>query len=254
MRNGARISAIIPALNEEGSIGKVLREIPQWVDEVIVADNGSIDGTAEVARNLGARVVFQPRRGYGSACLAAMAQLSSPDVVIFLDGDFSDHPSEASLLIDPIVEGEADLTIGSRVLGRREPGALSPQAMFGNWLSCKLIKLFWGITFTDLGPFRAIRYAALQRLGMNDPDYGWTVEMQIKAARQGLRCKEVPVSYRRRIGKSKVSGTLRGIFGAGAKILLTIFISALQPPHDHGNAREKLIIFTRYPQPGKTKT
>jgi rSAM/selenodomain-associated transferase 2/rSAM/selenodomain-associated transferase 1 len=254
MRNGARISAIIPALNEEASIGRVLAEIPQWVDEVIVADNGSVDNTAEKARELGARVVLQPRRGYGSACLAAMAVLDEPDVVVFLDGDFSDHPEETFLLTDPIINGEADLTIGSRVLGSREPGALSPQACFGNWLSCKLIKFLWNVTFTDLGPFRAIRASSLQRLSMRDPDYGWTVEMQIKAAQHGLRCKEVPVSYRKRIGKSKVSGTLRGIVGAGTKILFTIGMSALKPGVDAPKAREKIIVFTRYPKPGATKT
>lgn len=254
MRNGARISAIIPALNEESSIGLVLAEIPQWVDEIIVADNGSTDGTARKARDFRARVVVQPRRGYGSACLAAMAQLDEPDVVVFLDGDFSDHPQETSLLTDPIIDGEADLTIGSRVLGRREPGSLTPQARFGNWLSCKLIQLLWGITFTDLGPFRAIRGSALQRLGMRDPDYGWTVEMQIKAAQHGLRCKEVPVSYRKRIGRSKVSGTLRGIVGAGTKILFTIGRSALQPKMGATQAKETVIVFTRYPQPGATKT
>ncbi len=227
MRFGARVAVVIPALNEERSIGWVVAAIPEWVDEIIVVDNGSTDRTAEVARAHRARVVSEPRRGYGSACLAGIAALGDPDVVVFLDGDFSDHPAEMSLLVDPIVRGEADLVAGSRVLGQRERCALTPQARFGNWLACLLIRLLWDARYSDLGPFRAIRTSVLKHLEMRDPDYGWMVEMQIKATREGWRVKEVPVSYRRRIGKSKVSGTLKGVVGAGTKILLTIFLFAL---------------------------
>ena len=223
MRDSATIAVIIPALNEEQAIGKVLEAIPGWVDRVIVADNGSSDHTIDVARSNGANVVHEPRRGYGSACLKAMASLETePDIVVFLDGDFSDHPEEMNTLVDPIIRGEADLVIGSRVRGRHEPGALTPQARFGNWLACALLRWLWNAEYTDLGPFRAIRCSSLRQLEMRDPDYGWTVEMQIKAALNGLRTLEVPVSYRPRIGKSKVSGTVRGIVGASAKITNTI--------------------------------
>jgi len=254
MRNHARIAVIIPALNEERSIGKVIDAIPEWVDQVIVGDNGSTDSTAQEARDRGAEVVCEPRRGYGSACLAALDALNDADVVVFMDGDFSDYPEEMALLVDPIIRGEADLVMGSRTLGPRERGALSLQARFGNWLACRLIRLFWGAKFTDLGPFRAISRPALLRLRMRDPDYGWTVEMQIKAARDGIRTLEVPVSYRRRIGKSKVSGTARGVIGAGTKILGTIFLAALGGHSTSRECKEKLIIFTRYPQAGETKT
>ncbi len=256
MRHGATVSVIIPALNEEQSIGKVISAIPSWVDDIVVGDNGSTDRTAEVARTHGARVASEPRRGYGSACLAGMAALSDPDVVVFLDGDFSDHPEEMGLLVDPIVGGEADMVIGSRLLGERQVGALTPQARLGNWLACLLMRLFWRRTYTDLGPFRAIRHAALEGLRMRDPDYGWTVEMQVKAARRGLRVREVPVSYRRRTGKSKVSGTVRGVVGAGTKILWTIFQAALESYRlgRESSVAERLIVFTRYPEPGKTKT
>ncbi len=230
MRDGAKIAVIIPALNEERSIGKVIAAIPDWVDEIIVADNGSTDKTAEIARANEARVVYEPRRGYGSACLAGLATLNTPDVIVFLDGDFSDHPDEMFWLVDPITRGETDMVIGSRVLGHAETGALTPQARFGNWLACTLIRLFWGVEYSDLGPFRAIRSTALEQLNMSDPDYGWTVEMQIKAARDGIRAREVPVSYRRRIGQSKVSGTVRGVIGAGWKILYTIFRAAMTMP------------------------
>lgn len=230
MRAQAGIAVIIPALNEAAAIGRVVSAIPAWVDDVIVVDNGSTDGTGEVARRRGARVIREPQRGYGTACLAGIAALHNPDVVVFLDGDFSDLPQEMGLLVDPIITGEAQLVIGSRVLGPREPGALSPQARFGNWLSCLLVRLFWGARFTDLGPFRAIAYAALLSLGMQDRNYGWHIEMQIKGVSRGLKILEVPVSYRRRIGKSKVSGTVRGVLGAGTKILLTIFREALTRP------------------------
>lgn len=254
MRNQNRVSVIIPVLNEETSIGKVLSAIPPWVDEVVVVDNGSTDRTAEVARSHGARVVVEDRRGYGSACLAGLKSLSDPDVVVFLDGDFSDDPGEMALLVDPIASGEADLVIGSRGLGNREPGALTPQARFGNWLACKLIRWLWKVQYTDLGPFRAIRASALRRLGMHDPNYGWTVEMQIKATRFNLRVREVPVCYRRRIGKSKISGTVKGVLGAGSKILSTIFLAAIDSIRAREMREEQLTVFTRFPEPGKTKT
>lgn len=221
------VAVIIPALNEARALPRVLAAIPSWVSCTIVADNGSTDGTGEVARRHGALVVREPRRGYGSACLAAMEALPSVDIVVFLDGDASDDPSEMSTLVAPIAAGEADFVLGSRTLGERERGALTPQQIFGNWLACTLIRWIWGRRFTDLGPFRAIRRDSLDRLRMADPDYGWTVEMQVRAAQCGLVCKEVPVRYRRRIGMSKVSGTIRGVIGAGTKILYIIFREAL---------------------------
>jgi rSAM/selenodomain-associated transferase 2/rSAM/selenodomain-associated transferase 1 len=255
MRHGARIAVLIPALNEERAVGQVIRAIPSWVDEIVVVDNGSTDRTSAVAETCGARVVREPRRGYGQACLAGMAALSAPEVVVFVDADFSDYPDEVDRLVDPILQRQADLVIGSRVRGVREPGALTLQALLGNWLACRLIHLFWGIRFTDLGPFRAARYSALRRLDMRDTDYGWTVEMQVKAAASSMPTLEVPVSYRRRIGTSKISGTLRGVILAGTKILFTIFREFLRPGSVGSfHAREQLLLFTRYPEPGKTKT
>ncbi|NNE42566.1 MAG: glycosyltransferase family 2 protein [Gemmatimonadetes bacterium] len=224
-----RVSVVIPALNEEESLPLVLREIPaDLVTEVVVADNGSTDGTARVAREAGARVVPEPERGYGSACLAGIAATDRPDIVAFLDADYSDHPAELRDVLAPLLEDRADLVIGSRMTGAREPGALLPQALFGNWLATFLIRIFWGVRFTDLGPFRAVRADALRDLEMADRDFGWTVEMQVKAARAGLRCVEVPVSYRKRVGKSKITGTIRGTVLASHKILSTIFRSALR--------------------------
>jgi glycosyltransferase involved in cell wall biosynthesis len=219
------VAVIIPALNEEKSIGHVLDALPDFVERVVVVDNGSTDATAEVARDRGASVVSEPRKGYGSACLTGIDTLAEdpPEIVVFLDGDFSDDPSEIDRLLAPILAGDATLVIGSRTIGARQDGALLPQARFGNRLACALIEQLHGYRFTDLGPFRAITWDALQKLEMADPDYGWTVEMQLKAARQGVRSVEVPVSYTRRIGVSKVTGTVRGTVMAGYKILWTIF-------------------------------
>ncbi|HYJ31836.1 MAG TPA: glycosyltransferase family 2 protein [Candidatus Binatia bacterium] len=236
------VDAVIPALDEEASIGGVLLSLPPGlVRRVVVCDNGSRDRTAEEARTRGALVVREERRGYGSACLRALDALRSdpPDTVLFLDADGSDDPSEAPALIEPIASGRADIVIGSRTLGRREPGALTPQARFGNWLATGLIRLFYGARWTDLGPFRAVRWEALQALGMRDPDFGWTVEMQVKAARAGLRGLEVPVRYRRRIGRSKISGTVSGAVRAGMKILATIAADLLRRGPVRRAAEEK---------------
>jgi len=214
-----RLSAIIPALDEEEAIGHVVAEIPPVVAEVIVVDNGSKDRTAEVARAAGARVIHEPRRGYGSACRAGIAAAHAPDVIVFLDGDHSDYPAQLVDVVAPILEGRADLVIGSRTLGRREPGAHPWHSVLGTRLCVAYMNLVVGSRATDLGPFRAITASALHRLGMRDPDFGWTVEMQIKAARAGLRVVEVPVDYRPRIGRSKVSGTVSGSVRAGTRIL-----------------------------------
>ncbi|MEL6299957.1 MAG: glycosyltransferase family 2 protein [Pseudomonadota bacterium] len=227
MRKTARIVCIIPALNEADAISRVISEVPDWVDRVIVADNGSTDATADVAGSAGALVVSEPQRGYGAACLAGIAAADDADVIVFLDGDYSDRPGEMVRLVAPILEDRADMVIGSRVLGTREHGALTPQQVFGNWLATRLIRSFWGVHYTDLGPFRAIRKSSLDALGMADRNFGWTVEMQIKAARKNLRTREVPVSYRRRIGVSKISGTIVGSVKAGTIILQTIAASAL---------------------------
>ena len=220
----ARISVIIPVFNEQDAIQSVIADIPtDLVTEIVVVDNGSTDHTARLAAGMGARIVGEARRGYGWACLAGIAALDRPDIVVFLDGDYSDYPDEMPHLVDPILQGRADLVIGSRTLGRREPGALLPQARFGNWLATRLIDRLFGIRYTDLGPFRAISSRALAPLNMQDKTFGWTVEMQVKAARQGLRVEEIPISYRRRIGVSKITGTVKGTLKAGWKILYTIF-------------------------------
>lgn len=225
------IDVIIPAYNESQSIGKVIRDIPTGlVRHVIVCDNNSSDGTDKAASASGAIVVPQPIRGYGSACLAGIGYIRDqpadihPDIVVFLDGDYSDFPQEMPVLVAPILEG-ADVVIGSRVKGGPLPGSLTLPQVFGNWLSTSLIRLIYGFHFTDLGPFRAIRWNKLLQLDMQDKNFGWTVEMQVKALKHKLQCTEVPVSYRKRIGKSKISGTLKGSFFAGYKILWTIFKS-----------------------------
>ena len=222
MRSGARIAVVIPALDEERAIGSVIGDIPAWVDVVVVADNGSRDRTAEVARSLGATVVHEAERGYGAACLAGIAAAGTVDIVVFADGDYSDHVEDMAELVDPIVAGAQDMMLASRAMGTRESGSLTPQQRFGNWLATRLIGLFWGAAYTDLGPFRAIRRTALDALAMSDRNYGWTVEMQIKATEAGLRIAEVPGRYRRRIGVSKVSGTVKGSVMAGWKILWII--------------------------------
>jgi glycosyltransferase involved in cell wall biosynthesis len=226
----AVIDVIIPAYNEEQSIALVLQDIPRdIVREVIVCNNASTDQTAAVAKAAGATVLDQPRKGYGSACLKGISYLSQkqasdqPDIVVFLDGDYSDHPEQMPEVIAPILNEGCDLVIGSRALGNMERGAMMPQQVFGNWLATTLIRLFYRYEFTDLGPFRAIKFEQLLHLKMEDPDFGWTVEMQVKAAKEKLKCKEVPVRYRRRVGVSKVSGTIRGSILAGHKILWTIF-------------------------------
>jgi glycosyltransferase involved in cell wall biosynthesis len=229
MRSGQRVGVVIPALNEEAAIGRVIADIPSWVDTVVVADNGSRDRTAEVATGAGAVVVHEGERGYGAACLAGMAVLDSADIVVFLDGDYSDHAEDMAELVDPIVAGTADMVLGSRVLGERESGSLMPQQRFGNWLATSLIRLIWRQRYTDLGPFRAIRASSLAALGMSDRTYGWTVEMQIRAAECELAVQEVPARYRRRIGVSKVSGTVKGTIMAGYKILWIIARQALRP-------------------------
>ncbi len=220
----SRISIIIPAYNEESSIGLVLDALPkEQIHEIIVVDNGSTDATARVATEHGARVVKEPRKGYGSACLKGMAELDSPEIVVFVDGDFSDYPEEIVSLVEPIERDEQDFVLGSRMILPESRAALLPQARYGNRLAVFLIKLFFRHTFTDLGPFRAIRYSSLLAIGMQDTNFGWTVEMQIKAVKNGLRIQEVPVKYRERVGVSKITGTVSGTFKAGTKIIYTIF-------------------------------
>jgi len=217
-----RVSVVIPTYNEAQSIGRVLADIPPMVEEVLVVDSDSSDGTAALAREKGARVLREPRRGYGRACLTGLAAANAPDVVVFLDGDYSDRPAEMPLLLDPLRRGIADMVIGSRLAGERTPGALPWHAVLGNRLAAWLIALLSGVHLTDLGPFRAVRYDALIALGLKESTYGWPVEMIVKGAHRGLRIVEVPVSYHPRIGSSKISGTLRGSIGAAWGILSAI--------------------------------
>ncbi len=223
------IVVIIPAFNEENAVGKVVSEIPkQLVSEVIVVNNNSTDQTSKAALAESATVLFEPTKGYGMACLKGMDYLANTrkeptDVVVFLDADYSDYPEQMIEMVKPIQENQADLVIGSRALGKREGGSMTIPQVFGNWLATSLMHWFYGHKFTDLGPFRAIRYSSLLALDMQDKTYGWTVEMQVKALKQKLRCEEMPVDYRNRIGFSKISGTVKGTILAGYKIITTIF-------------------------------
>lgn len=223
----AHIKVIIPAVNEAASIGKVIAEVPASVSEIIVVNNGSTDRTAEVAQKAGATVLAENRKGYGYACLAGMAYLAQqakrPDIVVFLDGDYSDYPEELDKLVSPILEQDIDFVVGARKKALREAGSMTPQQVFGNQWATFLMRVFFSSTFTDLGPFRAIKYEKLQALQMQDKTYGWTVEMQLKVLRHRMSYTEVPVRYKRRIGVSKVSGTLKGTIFAGVKILGWIF-------------------------------
>lgn len=224
---GHRIGVVIPTRNEADALPKVLQAMPPFVSAVAIGDYRSSDGTPEIGRRLGAIVVAVDAPGYGRACLAAIDALPPVDIVVFVDGDAADDLAQMRALVDPIVSGAADFVLGSRALGVRERGALTPQQVFGNALACWLMRILWGVRFTDLGPFRAIRRATLAQLRMADLNFGWTVEMQIKAARLGVRTLEIPVNYRRRIGISKVSGTLAGTVKAGGKILWVIAREAL---------------------------
>ena len=223
----AIITVIIPAYNEQDSIANVVNDIPEIVNEIIVINNNSTDNTAMNAKNAGATVLYESRKGYGYACLKGLDyienQKTKPEIVVFLDGDYSDYPAQLTELISPIITKNIDFVLGARVKDQRELGAMTPQQIFGNWLATSLIKLFFGATFTDLGPFRAIKYEKLIALKMEDKTYGWTVEMQLKALKQQLTYLEIPVRYRNRIGVSKVSGTIKGTIFAGIKILTWIF-------------------------------
>ena len=218
-----RVSVIIPTHNEALSIARVLADLPSdLTTEVIVVDSNSNDGTPEIAASMGARVVHEPRRGYGRACLTGMATANSPDVVVFLDGDYSDRPSELPILLAPIIEGRADITLGSRLHERNSTEALPWHQVFGNRLAARLITLLYGLNISDLGPFRAGRADVLRTLALEETTYGWAVEMILKGALAGFRVVEIPVSYYPRIGKSKISGTLKGTLGAGWFILSLI--------------------------------
>lgn len=230
MESFPRIYVLIPAWNEEKSLPLVIDGLPKdWVRQVVVCDNGSTDQTAKVAKAAGAQVIYQPLRGYGNACLAGMRYLDQlpsseqPEIVVFLDGDFSDYPEELPKVVNPILTDKMDMVIGSRLLGGMEADAMTLPQRFGNWLAPALIRIIYGYQFSDLGPFRAVRWEALKAMDMKDRNYGWTVEMQVKAAKMRLKCTEVPVKYRKRnAGQSKVSGTVKGTILAGWKIITTI--------------------------------
>ncbi|MCB0468867.1 MAG: glycosyltransferase family 2 protein [Aequorivita sp.] len=221
------IKVIIPAFNEEASIGKVIAEIPNIVSEIIVVNNNSTDNTSENAKKAGATVLFQPKTGYGNACLKGMEYISEedikPEIIVFLDGDYSDYPSELTKIVAPILERDIDFVVGARVKALREAGSMTFPQRFGNALATKLMKIFFNSKFTDLGPFRAIKYEKLRALNMEDKTYGWTVEMQLKVLKKKFTYAEVPVKYKNRIGTSKVSGTVKGAIFAGIKILSWIF-------------------------------
>lgn len=221
------IKLIIPAFNEENSIAKVINDVPKIVDEIIVIDNNSTDETANNAKKAGATVLKEEKKGYGFACLKGLDYIANqtikPTIVVFLDGDYSDYPEQLTTIVQPIIEENIDFVIGARVKELREPGAMTPQQIFGNWLATNLMKVFFGAKFTDLGPFRAIKYEKLVALKMTDTTYGWTVEMQLKVLKQKMSYIEIPVKYRNRIGTSKVSGTVKGSIFAGVKILSWIF-------------------------------
>lgn len=227
MGEAKNIQLIIPAYNEADSIGLLVRDVPrEWVRQIIVVNNNSNDDTVAVAQAAGATVLTERRRGYGQACLTGLdyvRQNGGCDIVVFLDGDYSDYPQEMGAILQPILNGQADMVIGCRTKANREPGSMTPQQVFGNWLAVFLIRLLFKHRYTDLGPFRAITWTALEKINMQDTNYGWTVEMQVKALKLGLRCVDVPVHYRRRIGVSKVSGTVKGTIMAGYKIIKTIF-------------------------------
>lgn len=228
MENQPTIVVIIPALNEEDSIGKVVNEIPKDnVLAILVCNNGSSDQTEEVAKKAGAIVLNEPKPGYGWACLKGMDYVSKmetkPDIIVFIDGDYSDYPAELTNVVAPIIDQQIDLVIGSRALGAKEKGSMTFPQRFGNWLATRLMRLFYRVRYTDLGPFRAIKYSKLCQLNMQDKTYGWTIEMQLKAAKHKLTYTEVPVNYKKRIGVSKVSGTIKGTIMAGYKIIFAIF-------------------------------
>jgi len=220
-----KIALITPAQNEQESIGVMLLSLPQnFFSQIIVVDNNSTDNTAEIAKNNGAQVVFEPQAGYGMACLSGIKALDDNiDIVVFMDADCADDPKDLDKLVGPIIENKYDFVLGSRILGNRDKGSMTVVQVFGSYLASFLMKIFWGHQYTDLGPFRAIRKSSLTELAMIDQDFGWTVEMQIKAVVNNLRILEVPASYRERIGVSKISGTVKGVFFAGTKIIYTIF-------------------------------
>ena len=222
-----KIKVIIPAYNEQDSIGLVVGDVPDIVDEIIVVNNNSSDNTAEVARNAGATVLSEKKAGYGYACLKGIEYIKGlttpPDLIVFLDGDYSDYPEELLKIVEPIQKGTVDFVVGSRVKELRAAHSMTPQQIFGNWLACFLMKILYKSNFTDLGPFRAIRWNTLVGLNMSDKTYGWTVEMQLKVLQQKIPYKEIKVNYRERIGISKVSGTVKGTIFAGIKIIGWIF-------------------------------